>query len=295
MEHENLLDQDGFWDHVQHAVALVAGLPNTPQPPSPGIEELTSGADYPSDFEEYPATSTSPEDEGSDLPADFEHGLPAEDWDRPGEMTPPGDAESSSQANEPASDDPPWYAQLRFAAEKLQSAREVLYPVAIHLVDLFLPHDESLTTPWPGTYEHVLPLNIVLTGAQLDKLAAEQPQRLAELAARFQAEQVEVCGGGYLEREDALVSVDSQLWNLLEGQATARKHLGSELRVFARKRFGYHSRLPLLLSTTGMTRAVLLSFDEGAVPHYQTCTVSWPSPDGTQIEAFVRQPHPADS
>lgn len=296
MEHENLLDHDAFWDHVQHAAALLAGLPYTPAPMSSSVEEPTTGSDYPSDFEEYPAASASPEGESEAPPVDFEHGPPGDDWDRPGE-SPPADAASatSDARGDDTSDEPPWYAQLRFAAEKMLSAREVLYPVAIHLVDLFLPRDEALAEPWPATYERALPINLVLTGAQIDKLAAEQPQRLEELASRFQAEQVEVCGGGYLEREDALVSFDSQLANLLEGQATARKHLGSELRVFARRRFGFHPQMPLLLSTTGMTRAVLLSFDEGAVPHYQTCTVSWPSPDGKQIEAFVRQPQPADS
>jgi len=298
MEHENLLDHDAFWEHVQHAVALVAGLPYTPAQSSTTFDEPT-GADYPSDFEEYPATSASPEDEGAGSPVDFEHGPPGDDWDRPGEPppgeSPPGEPGVSSEVDDAsASADPPWYAQLRFAAEKLQTAREVLYPVAIHLVDLLLPQDDTLAAPWPATFQHGLPLNVVLSGCQLEKLAAEQPQRLEELATRFQAEQVEVCGGGYLEREDALLSVDSQLWNLLEGQATARTHLGGELRVYARKRFGFHPQLPLLLSTTGMTRAVLLSFDEGAVPHYQTCTVSWPSPDGKPIEAFVRQPHPAD-
>lgn len=295
MEHENLLDHDALWNHVQHAVALLAGVPYVSTQTPPAFQDDTfATSDFPGDFEEYPAPAVGPEDT-EDMPADFEHGSPS-DLDRL-EVSPMegGPAEPSGHEPESHGDDPPWYAQLRFAAEKLQSAREVLYPVAIHLVDLFLPPDESLTAAWPTTFDRELPLNIVLSGSQLERLEREQPERLAQLAARVQAEQLEVCGGGYLEREDALLPVDSQLWNLLEGQATARRLLGSEFRVFARRRFGFHPQMPLLLSTTGMTRAVLLTFDEGAVPHYQTCTVSWPSADGKQIEAFVRQPQPADS
>src|SRR5262249_38655394 len=38
-----------------------------------------------------------------------------------------------------------------------------------------------------------------------------------------------------------------------------------------------------------------LCFDESsAVPQYSSCVVGWSSPDGKQVDAFVRTPHPAD-
>jgi len=48
-----------------------------------------------------------------------------------------------------------------------------------------------------------------------------------------------------VEREDALLPVESQLWNLLKGQAVTRALLGSDVQVFARKRFAAHPQLPL--------------------------------------------------
>lgn len=298
MEHENLLDQDALWDNVQHAVALLAGVPYTPIPqPNVFEERPPQVGDFPPDYEEYPATTPGGHGETDEPHTDFEHGAPGQDWDRPEAGTDSSPSPEPTTSEEPASEsnDPAWYLQLRSAAEKLLSAREVLYPVAIHLIDLFLPNDESARGRWPATYANEFAMNIVLTGAQLQEMATQQPERLAELASRFQNEQVEVCGGSFMEREDALLPLDSQLWNLLEGQKIARALLGSEIRVFARRRFGFHPQLPLLLGTTGITRAVFQSFDEGAVPTYQSCVVSWPSPDGKQIEAFVRKPHPADA
>ena len=47
-------------------------------------------------------------------------------------------------------------------------------------------------------------------------------------------------GGPYAEREDALLPVESQLWNLVKGVNTCHDLLGQDIRVFARKRFAAH-------------------------------------------------------
>src|SRR5204862_7677215 len=127
-------------------------------------------------------------------------------------------------------------------------------------------------------------------------LAQESPAKFEALRAKVESGQAEVCGGCYLEREDPLLPLDSQLWNLQQGLAVSRALLGSEIKVFARKRFGFHPQLPLLLSTNGLQRAVFLCFDDtSGVPQYSSCVVGWPSPDGKQIDAFARAPHAADS
>jgi hypothetical protein len=184
---------------------------------------------------------------------------------------------------------------LRDAAQKLLSAREVLYPVAIHLLDLTVVDGKTLAHPWAAALSLGTPLNVVASGSVLEKLAQEYPVKFEALRAKVEAEEAEVCGGCYLEREDPLLPLDSQLWNLHKGLAVSRALLRSEIRVFARKRFGFHPQLPLLLSTTGLRRALFLSFDESsAVPQYSSCVVGWSSPDGKQVDAFVRAPYPAD-
>src|SRR6185437_927530 len=47
--------------------------------------------------------------------------------------------------------------------------------------------------------------------------------------------------------------------------------------------------------TVGISRALLVAFDEAVLPAHRSTVVSWPSPDGKQVEAFTRVPHPADT
>jgi hypothetical protein len=185
---------------------------------------------------------------------------------------------------------------LRTAAERLLAAREVLYPVTIHLLDIcLLDEQRAATGALPAAPDKGLALNLVAPAALLEKMAHAQPERWSALRERIASELLEVCGGCYLEREDALLPVGSQLWNLLKGQAAARELLQQDVRVFGRKRFTAHPQLPLLLSSAGLQKALLLTFDEAVVPTYRSTVINWPSPDGKQVEAFTRSPHAADN
>src|SRR5262249_51702958 len=106
---------------------------------------------------------------------------------------------------------------------------------------------------------------------------------------------VEVIGGCYVEREDPLLPIESQLWNLRRGQSAYQELLGRELKVFGRRRFGYHSASPMLLHHNGFTHPLLVSFDHGVVRSHHSTVISWTSQDGKQVEAFTRAPQPADS
>ena len=275
-----------FWQNVQRAIATLADLPfeQLPAADAPPAEagarsRRISGDNTPSPptfdsppYEEPASTGDAFADAGGEMPPFDEAG-----------PTPPAETMEG------------WRGFLQAAAQGLLSAREVLYPVPIRLVDLLVLDEKHLANDWPKAFAEDSPLNVVASAALLEKLAAEQPERFAQLRERVQAETAEVCGGDYLEREDVLLPLESQLWNLLHGQAVSRKLLGSDVRVFARKRFGLHPQMPLLLHSAGLTRALFLTFDDSALPPYHTPVISWPSPDGKQIEAFARKPLPADS
>jgi hypothetical protein len=291
MEHENLLESDAFWEDVQQAIAEMAGLPFTPTKPPEPAENPSATPDpegspdsSSAEFGDADATQ-SYESENNDRPpptSDFEefaHNPPIESDDRPPTVSYPE----------------PWYRHLQSAADRLLSAREVLYPVAIHLVDICLPDEKSLEQAWPLSLERDLALNVVASSSLLEQLQREQPDKLAELRQRLQSEQVEVCGGSYLEREDALLPVESQVWNLLKGQAVAKDLLGSPVRVYARRGLALYPQLPALLESTGLNRAVFLSFDDLALSQHQAPVVSWPAPNGKQVDAYSRKPHAADS
>jgi hypothetical protein len=290
MEHENLLDPAGFWDDVQYAVARLAGMPYTP-----ASQALAEGApagrttEYSQPREAAWHDSGTPEgnaavrDQSGFVPATLE-ATPTEEHVREG--PPPVDD----------SHVPPWRGPLETAAAKLVSAREVLYPVAIHLLDLHLLDEQHESTAWTVALEHGVKVNLIACTRLLESLVEQHPARMDLLRSAVQSGAAEVCGGPYVEREDPLLPIDSQLWNLRHGLDRARELLGGEVRVFARRRFGFHPQTPLFLSTNGITKAIFLTFDESAaVPTYGQCVVSWPSPDGKQVDAFSRVPKPADS
>jgi hypothetical protein len=184
---------------------------------------------------------------------------------------------------------------LQSAADRLLSAREVVYPVTLHVVDLFLLDTVKLDGPWPAAFDKGLPLNVVAAASVLERLGRDKPERLAALRERLAGGLVEVCGGPYVEREDALLPVESQLWNLLKGQAVYKQLLGQEVAVFGRHHFAAHPQLPLFLQSVGISRTILVPFDEAVLPAHKSTVISWPSPDGKQVEAFTRAPHAADT
>jgi alpha-mannosidase len=184
---------------------------------------------------------------------------------------------------------------LQSAAERLLAAREVIYPVTIHVVDMALADPEHLDVPWPAALERGQPLNVIASGQLLERLGQEAPARLDALRERVGAGQAEVCGGCYLEREEVLLPLESQMWNLRKGIERTRQLVGQDVRVFAPRRFGFHPQLPLWLQHHGISRVLLVAFDDAVLPAHRTTVVSWPSPDGKQVEAFTRVPHAADS
>ncbi|MBI2805217.1 MAG: hypothetical protein HYX68_09595 [Planctomycetes bacterium] len=290
MEHENLLEPESFWGEVQQAIALLGGMTYTPRVPAPS--DYDAAETYAPDSPDEYGTPDSALADASGLPDDTGAKVPAiADTQEPAGAD--GQEPVVADASGSSSD---WREPLRAAAARLLSAREVLYPVTIHLLDAAFLDEAALATGWPAGFDLGVTTNFIVDTATLERLAEQAPNRFAALQAAVQNDSAEICGGSYLEREDPLLPLDSQLWNLRHGLDRARELLGVEIRVFARRRFGYHPQLPLLLTSNGLTKALFLTFDENAgLPSYANVVVSWPSPDGKQVDAFARQPKYADS
>ena len=184
---------------------------------------------------------------------------------------------------------------LQAAADRLLTARESLYPVAIHLLDIGFLDEVQVSNGLREALQNARSLNLLAPARLLEKLAQESPDELAAIRDRVVAGEWEVCGGSYTEREDGLLPLESQLWNLQKGLSAYEHVLGQDVCVHARKRFGAHPQLPLLLSHVGLKRTLLLAFDDAVLPSYRTPVVNWSSPDGKQVDAFTRAPHQADS
>src|SRR5262249_1291016 len=193
-------------------------------------------------------------------------------------------------------DDPNLYlTHLRSAAEKLLAARQVLYPVGIHLLDIVLPDERKLADTLPRSFAGETPLNLIASGTMLERLRDEFPERFDEIKQRVSdaTPTMEVCTGAAREREDALLPVESQIWNLHEGRRVAKELLGVEPRGFARRRGAYSPHTPQFLLAAGFEKAILLAFDGSVVPTHRSTVVNWSAPDGKQLDAFTRTPRPA--
>jgi hypothetical protein len=180
-------------------------------------------------------------------------------------------------------------APLQAAADRLMTAREVLYPVAMYVLDL-----TPLRPSFPAAFAHGLPVNVVGCTSKLQELQREHPSRFAELRERVGRDSAEVCGVSFIERADELLPLDSQLWNLLHGLATSREMTGVEPKVFARRHFAFPPHAPLTLTSTGITRAILFGLEDNTASGYRSTVVAYASPDGRQIDALARTPYPAD-
>jgi hypothetical protein len=183
---------------------------------------------------------------------------------------------------------------LKNAAAKLLSAREVLYSVNIHLLDVWHLTESKLDAPPPDALQAGTPLNLMATGRTLERLAEQYPDRAAELRSKLdeaiQPPVLEIIGGVYREREDALMPVESQLWNLRHGRAVTRHVTGTNVEVLARKRSANHPHVPAWVQATGLRRTLLASLDGAVVPNHRATVVNWSSPDGKAIDAFTRVP-----
>jgi hypothetical protein len=201
--------------------------------------------------------------------------------------------EESGKESSTAPAEEAWLAHLRSAAQKLLAAREVLYPVTIHWLDLHVLGDNPFTLP--AAMELRVAANLVASADRLERLAREQPEPFAVLKSLVQKDLVEICGGSYHEREEALLPYDSQLWNLREGLAATQRLVGKEVAVYARRKFGFHPRTVQQLATHGLTKLLFLLFDDASgIPSFSAPVIAWTAPDGKQVDAFARAPKSAD-
>lgn len=184
---------------------------------------------------------------------------------------------------------------LQAAAEKLLSAREALYPTTIHIIDLAILDERVSADPFPAALLHGLNLNVIASGAALDGIATTTPELLAQLRKRVEVDQIEICTGSYRDREDALLPVESQIWNLCKGLETARNTTGSAVQTYARNRFAGHPQLQALLANVGVSRALLANFDDTSSSSHQNIVSHWTAPSGKQIDIFTRSPYRGDA
>lgn len=175
---------------------------------------------------------------------------------------------------------------VQAAAERLLAARDGLYPVAIHLIALALLDDG----PPAASFHEGLPFSLVASAHALERL---NDSERATIRQRIEAATLELCGGVALERPDAVLPVESQLWNLRHGCVRTAELVGSPPAVYGRATTSFFPDLPARLALVRVFKALCLSFDGAGIPNHSSASIRWPSPDGRAVDAMTRAAQPA--
>lgn len=184
--------------------------------------------------------------------------------------------------------------KLRGCFEVLTTARERFYPVDCYLLDLCLliPRlaDEHLTK----TLSTLKPLNVIVTGEDLEQIAAEHPEVIPRLKESWEGGRAALVGGEYREAPTPLLPPESVLWQFEAGRAVFQKLFGRLPAIWGRRRFGVFPQLPPILQKYGYQAAMHVALDDGFYPDMEYSKVRWEGTSGGAMDAISRIPLAAD-
>ncbi|MBD3676696.1 MAG: hypothetical protein HUJ26_24550 [Planctomycetaceae bacterium] len=183
---------------------------------------------------------------------------------------------------------------LKGCFETLLECREHFYPVDCYLIDLCLLHPDMIDEHFEATLNGELPINFLLKGDHLREIAEQSPAAVANLKNAVDKKLVEVIGGDCYEQPISTASIQSVIWDLQQGKAIYTQHLGKSPTTWARKRFGFSTQLPQILTHYGFHSALHIALDDGLYPDEEQSKFRWEGCDGTVIDAVSRIPLAAD-
>ncbi len=180
--------------------------------------------------------------------------------------------------------------QLHSAFDLLTEAREYFYPVETYLLDLTLVAPTTIGPSLRAELARGGPLNLLLSGETVQRMAEREPETLAVLRDGLEKEQVTIIGGEYDERELPLMTHEAILAHLRRGLEVYQKHLGRRPEIFGRRRFGLTPLLPGVLRRLGFLGCLHFTLDDGRFPTGNQSRIRWEGLDGEAIEALARLP-----
>jgi alpha-mannosidase len=194
-----------------------------------------------------------------------------------------------------AGDRPTAVNRLRAAFEVLTQARERSYSVDAYLLDLCLLDPALPAGSLAGPLATRVAITFLAQADAIEAQARQDPERIAALCQAVTDGWVDVAGGSYAEAEDALLPLESTLWQYRRGGDVYREHLEERnVETFARRRFGLSNQTPQIVRRFGFRFAVHFALDGGRFPTRQEPKRLWESPDGSSLESLLRVPMPAD-
>ncbi|MDZ7618830.1 MAG: hypothetical protein U1E05_17630, partial [Patescibacteria group bacterium] len=180
--------------------------------------------------------------------------------------------------------------RLQLGFDRLGDAREYFYPIESRLLDLTLVASTTLGESLQATLAETTPINLLLTGSLVERLASEHPDTLALLKEGIEKKRVGLIGGEYEEAPLPLLPPEAIQFHLERGLAVFREHLGHVPKVYGRRRFGLTPLLPPILRRLGFKAALHFTLDDGRFPSNNQSRVHWQGVDGRSFDAAARLP-----
>ncbi len=180
--------------------------------------------------------------------------------------------------------------ELIRAFDLLADARNHVYSVDFYVVDITLLADSTLGESLRAKLATRSATSLLVTGEQIERIAREHPDTLAEMKQAVEAGTASIVGGAYRSAVVGYQSPESLLANLVKGQAVAREHLGREYEVFGQYDTAFSHLLPEVLKNMGFRGVLHASFDGHQLPRADQRKTNWGANSERSIEALSATP-----
>ena len=185
--------------------------------------------------------------------------------------------------------------RLRDCFEMLLESRERFYPVDCFLIDLCLLTPETADEHLAQLARSEKVVNYLATAADLQAIAAKDPDTIAEISDRWRDGRQEFVGGELTEGSISLLPLDATIRRLTGGIREFNELFGRRPAVYGRRKFGVGPQLPQLVDKCDFDAALHFVMDDGLYPDEEQGKFRWEGCDGTVVEATSRIPLAGDS
>jgi len=181
-------------------------------------------------------------------------------------------------------------SELARAYDLLADARHHVYSVDYYVVDVTLVADSTLGEPLCKKLKADGNTSVLITGEQIERLAKEYPETLAELKRAIGAGTASIVGGRFRPSATPFQSPEAVLAEIVRGQQAAQTCLGREYEIFGQFDASFNTLLPQVLKGLGYRGALHMAFDGGQLPRADQRKTNWGPSVWCSIEALSALP-----
>jgi alpha-mannosidase len=177
---------------------------------------------------------------------------------------------------------------LRAAFDVMHNARQLMFAATINLVDFVLPPPRIDAAMLAKRLECQAPANLIATGAELDRWAAEAPDLLEGIKRGLSELRLEVASGTYDDVAWTPLSQPERIAMLERSAESFRRNLDRDCDYFACRSIALGPDLPQLLMKFQYRYAYHGAFDGGRLPAFRGPKINWNAADGSSLETLAQ-------